>query len=146
MGSGSEWIAWGRKVLDCLPWRGRPQAALAAGARAERLAEATLRRHGARILARNARYRGGEIDLIAEHEGYIAFVEVRLRTNGGYGSAADSITLAKQRRIVLAARHWLQEAGHAHRHRSCRFDAVLLDRLDPPRIEWLKAAFDAPPR
>ncbi|WP_371929807.1 YraN family protein [Uliginosibacterium sp. 31-16] len=112
-----------------------------AGARAERLAEQHLIAHGAKILARNTRYKGGEIDLIAEHAGHIVFVEVRLRKNSDFGGAAASITPAKQHRIVLAARHWLQGAGSAYSRRPCRFDAVLLDALDDKRAEWLQAAF-----
>lgn len=145
MSSWCDWSARCRKVLDCLLRRPAPQAQPSRGLRAEMIAECRLRAQGARILARNARYRGGEIDLIAEHEGCIAFVEVRLRSHADYGGAAASITIAKQRRIVLAARHWLQEAGRAHRHKPCRFDAMLLDSLETGRVEWLKAAFEAPP-
>jgi putative endonuclease len=145
MSSWSDWSARCRKVLDCLLHRQAPQAPPSRGARAEMIAECQMRAQGAQILARNARYRGGEIDLIAEHEGCIAFVEVRLRSHADYGGAAASITVAKQRRIVLAARHWLQDAGRAHRHKPCRFDAMLLDALDAGHVEWRKAAFDARP-
>ncbi|MEN3110320.1 YraN family protein [Uliginosibacterium paludis] len=143
MSSLSEGVAWVRKAFDCLLHGQPPQVAPTRGARAEMLAERELRTHGARILARNARYRGGEIDLIAEHEGCIAFVEVRLRSRTDYGGAAASITIAKQRRIVLAARHWLRDAGQMHRHKPCRFDAMLYDSLDENHVEWLRSAFDA---
>ncbi len=143
MGSLSEGVAWVKKAFDCLLHGEPPQVAPTRGARAEMLAERTLRLHGARILARNARYRGGEIDLIAEHEGSLVFVEVRLRSRTDFGGAASSITVAKQRRIVLAARHWLRESGQAYRHKPCRFDAMLYDSLDEDRVEWLRAAFDA---
>ncbi len=111
------------------------------GLKAEALAARHLERHGARILARNVRYKGGEIDLIAEHANVIIFVEVRLRQHAGYGGAAASITPSKQRRIVLATRIWLAGAGRAYARRNCRFDAILLDGLNPERIEWLQAAF-----
>lgn len=48
-----------------------------------------------------------------------------------------SITPAKRTRIVAAARHFL--AGN--RERACRFDVVVLDRLAPDAIEWIKGAF-----
>lgn len=144
MGGWSGWrIRWNR-VVDCLLRRDGPQAKLPRGERAEMIAERRLRAAGARILARNARYRGGEIDLIAEDEGCIAFVEVRLRSNADFGGAAASITIAKQRRIALAARQWLAAEGSAWRNRPCRFDAVLLDSLEPARIEWLKSAYEMP--
>lgn len=145
MGSWGERI---RKVLDCVLARRVPQASaaiLTAGARAERLAEAYLVAHGARILARNARCQGGEIDLIALHAGSLVFVEVRLRQRKDFGGAAASITSAKQRRITRAAGYWLQGSGRAYRRHPCRFDAILLDGLDARRIEWRQAAFFAGP-
>ena len=47
------------------------------------------------------------------------------------------------RRVVQAAQLWLGGAGRPHASRPCRFDAVLLDRLDPARIDWIRGAFDA---
>ena len=112
-----------------------------AGDAAEALAAAFLAQHGLRVLERNWRVRGGEIDLICSDGGTLVFVEVRLRRESGcgYGGAAASITPAKQRRIILAARHYL--AGK--RECVCRFDAVLLDALDAQRIEWIRDAFAA---
>lgn len=113
------------------------------GAKAETLAARHLEKNGARILARNVRYKGGEIDLIAEHADVIIFAEVRLRQHAGFGGAAGSITPTKQRRIILATRIWLASAGRAYANRNCRFDAIVLDELNPDRIEWLQAAFSA---
>ncbi len=112
---------------------------LAAGASAEALAAVFLARQGLRVLERNWRVRGGEIDLICEDRGSLVFVEVRLRRRNDFGGAGASITLVKQRRLILAARHYL--AGR--REQPCRFDAVLLDGLDEANIEWIKNAFDA---
>ena len=70
-------------------------------------------------------------------------VEVRLRGNGRFGGAAESITAAKQRRVLIAAQWWLGGAGRRFRDAPCRFDAVLLDALDPARVTWLPGAFDA---
>ena len=110
-----------------------------AGASAEALAEAFLLRQGLRVLERNWRVRGGEIDLICEDRGSLVFVEVRLRRNKDFGGAGASITSTKQRRLILAARHYL--AGK--RQRPCRFDAVLLDGLTEANIEWIRNAFEA---
>lgn len=109
------------------------------GNAAEELAARHLLAHGLRILERNFRVRGGEIDLIARDGKSLVFVEVRLRTRPDFGGAAASITGKKQQRIILAARHYLQ----THGEQACRFDAVLLDALDAQAIEWIKGAFSA---
>lgn len=109
------------------------------GGQAEALAAAYLERHGLAVLERNFRVRGGEVDLICRDGPVLVFAEVRLRSDPRFGGAAASITATKQRRVILAARHYL--AGKPHP--ACRFDCVLLDGLDPPRIEWLKNAFSA---
>ncbi len=107
------------------------------GAAAEALAARYLERQGLRVLERNWRVRGGEIDLICTQDDTLVFVEVRLRGRGDYGGAAASITPAKQRRIILAARHYL--AGR--REQPCRFDVVLLAALDERQLEWIRHAF-----
>ncbi|MDB5888269.1 MAG: hypothetical protein JWM03_1141 [Rhodocyclales bacterium] len=134
-----------QRVWHCLLRARGGQAVSGAspGAQAEALAARHLEQHGARILARNVRYKGGEIDLIAEYANSILFVEVRLRQHAHFGGAAASITQTKQRRIILATRIWLAGAGRAYANRNCRFDAILLDGLNPERIEWLQAAFSA---
>ena len=104
------------------------------GAAAETLAAEFLVKRGVEIIARNYRCRGGEIDLIARHRDMLVFVEVRLRSNAAFGGAAASITVAKRRRLARAAGHYLAALG---REPPCRFDAILLDALDPDRIEWL---------
>jgi putative endonuclease len=133
-----------QEVWHCLLRACSGQAASAHqsnGAKAETLAARHLERNGVRILARNVRYKGGEIDLIAEHAGVIVFAEVRFRHHAEFGGAAGSITATKQRRIILATRIWLAGAGRIYANRNCRFDAILLDGLNPDRIEWLQAAF-----
>ena len=74
-------------------------------------AEAAAARHlvtsGCRIVARNARYRDGEVDLIAFERDVLVFVEVRMRTGTRFGGAAVTVDSLKQRRIERAAQHWL---------------------------------------
>ena len=121
----------------------RPTPAQARGAAAEALAAEHLAAHGLRVIARNVRCRGGEVDLVCLDRSHVVFVEVRLRRNGRFGGAAESITAAKQRRVLIAAQWWLGGAGRRFRDAPCRFDAVLLDALDPARVTWLPGAFDA---
>lgn len=81
---------------------------------------------------------GGEIDLIMRApDGTTVFVEVRQRKSTSHGGAAASVTFAKQRRIVFAARHYLMRLREPP---PCRFDVVV---LEPTGIEWLQAAFNA---
>lgn len=118
-------------------FRRAPSPPASPGAQAEALAAIFLERHGLSILERNHRCRGGEVDLICRDGSSVVFVEVRLRNTNAHGGAAGSITPAKRRRLILAARHWL--AGRPEM--PSRFDAVLLDRLDANAIEWVKNAF-----
>jgi putative endonuclease len=107
----------------------------AAGTAAEDLASRFLAGQGLAIVERNWRRRCGEIDLIARDGATLVFVEVRLRRGAAFGGAAASITAAKRARIVAAAQLYL---ARMPRPPACRFDAVLLDALDPARVEWLR--------
>ena len=111
------------------------------GKQAEDLAARFLVKRGLSILARNFRCRGGEIDLVCRDGKAIVFVEVRLRRNPGFGGAGASITPTKQRRIILAAQHYL--AAHARADSDCRFDCILLDGISENRLDWVRDAFSA---
>jgi hypothetical protein len=67
------------------------------GAAGEQLAADYLQRQGLKLIERNFRVRGGEIDLICRDGASTVFVEVRRRSRSDYGGAAASITAAKQR-------------------------------------------------
>jgi putative endonuclease len=110
-----------------------------AGARAERLCGQLLERHGLRVLERNWRCRFGEIDLVADDGGTLVFAEVRYRGSASHGGAAESVTAAKRSRVVAAARAYLAGRPEA----DCRFDVLLVESLEPARIEWIRDAFGA---
>ena len=114
-----------------------PTRAQAAGGDAEERAAALLAQHGLAIVERNYRTRMGEIDLIARDGSCLVFVEVRSRAASAFGDALDSITIAKRRRIVAAARHYLMRFTRVP---PCRFDVVALDAGDP---RWIRGAFEA---
>ncbi len=61
-----------------------------------------------RILHRNWRCRFGELDLIASHDGFLAFVEVKLRKDDSFAPARAFVTPAKQKKLRLAATLYLQ--------------------------------------
>lgn len=111
----------------------------------EARALAHLQRHGLTLIERNYRVaggphaRGGEVDLILrDRDGTLVFVEVRVRTAARHGGAAGSVTASKQRRLVLAATHYLMAFASPP---PCRFDVVA---IDGDSLDWLRAAFDAP--
>lgn len=108
------------------------------GQRAEAMAARFLEERGMNIVTRNFHCRGGEIDLVCRDGKVLVFVEVRLRRNAAYGGAGASITAAKQRRIVLAARHYLAASGK--NDWACRFDCILIEGKD---MQWIRDAFSA---
>lgn len=107
------------------------------GARAEELCAELMRRAGLRVLARNWRCRHGEIDLVAEEGATLVFAEVRYRRDQRFGGAAESVTAAKQQRLIAAARLYLSLRPESN----CRFDVLLLDALEATRIQWIRNAF-----
>ncbi len=100
-----------------------------------------LQAQGLQLVQRNYRTPGrggGEIDLILrDRDGTLVFVEVRQRGSRTHGGALASITSAKQRRIVFAARHFLMRLN---REPPCRFDVVA---VEADGLHWYPAAFDA---
>lgn len=77
----------------------------------EALVEKYLSERGCRIVEREWRCRFGEIDLIAEQEGALLFVEVKLRTNLRYGMPRESVTAKKQEKLRSAALLYLSMHG-----------------------------------
>ena len=78
------------------------------GAFGERLAAAHLEAKGYRIIERNFRCGEGEIDIVAEDSDCLVFVEVRTRRGDALGSAVESVTPAKQRRLLALAEAYSQ--------------------------------------
>ena len=103
------------------------------GAKAEQLALNYLTQQGLILVTANYYSRFGEIDLIMHdsQDGYI-FVEVKQRM-AGLSSAIESITPAKQRKLLKTAKYFLFKLG---KDVNCRFDAVVLDGTG--QLEWLK--------
>jgi len=100
-----------------------PRRAL--GELGERLAEQHLLAKGYRIRERNFRIREGEIDLIAETDGTLVFVEVRARKGARMGTAIESLTPAKRRRLIVLAEAYGQVREDLPEDR--RIDVIALD-------------------
>ena len=116
------------------------------GAEAEWIAESFLAARGLKVLARNFRCAGGELDLVCSEQTdtrqELVVVEVRLRTSAGYGSGADSVDRRKQRRLVRASLHFLAEHPE-YAQLPLRYDIVELRSTRPGAqgLRWLQAAF-----
>jgi len=115
-----------------------------AGAMAENRARSWLEKQGLQLLEKNYRTTRGEIDLIMQDGDTLVFVEVRMRLNERFATAAQSIDHRKQQRIISTAQHYLQAQGLWEKI-PCRFDAICLqrdtDNSDGYRVEWLQNAF-----
>ena len=110
------------------------------GAHAEDRAAAHLESLGYRILERNVRLKVGELDIVAEHEDDLVFVEVRARTDSNQVHPAETVTPRKQKQVVRCAMAYLQQ--HGIEDRMVRFDVVAVLE-DKNLIEVYPAAFEA---
>jgi putative endonuclease len=113
--------------------------------RGEDAAASCAREGGALVLDRNFRVPGGELDLVIDDGGVIAFGEVKARASRACGAPAEAVTPTKVRRITLAALSWLAARGLVDRV-PCRFDVFSVVEADGVlAVTWLKAAFEAAP-
>lgn len=116
------------------------------GKAAERHAAQLLRERGYRLLETNVRFRGGELDIVAEDGETLVFVEVRARRPGLYGTAGESIGALKRQRVYRAAEAYLQR-HEALQTRPSRIDVVTV-QLDhqgrPTSFELIQNAFEQP--
>jgi putative endonuclease len=111
------------------------------GERGERAAARFVRREGLHILARRYRTSLGEIDLVAREGPVVVFIEVKARR---HGAPAEAITPEKERRLTLAALHFLKR--YELLEHPCRFDVVTVvwpDDRTKPTLEHIRSAFDA---
>lgn len=115
----------------------------ATGAQGEQLAANHLQRNGFRILERNYRSRGGEVDIVArDRDGSVVFIEVKTRRSLAYGLPQLAVTRRKQHQISKGALSWL---GRNRLHGcSARFDviAVLLHDDGTFGIDHIVNAFE----
>ena len=79
------------------------------GESAEVLAEHWLRKKGYRILERNIRLPGGELDMIVRHGDMLVFVEVKARRTDEYGGAPYAIPRSKEQRMIKLAAQYLAQ-------------------------------------
>jgi len=95
------------------------------GQEGEGHARSFLEKAGYRFLAANTQTRYGEVDLVMEKGTTVVFVEVRVRGSNSYGSPAETVTKAKQKKVAKAAIAYAKEQGLTKR--PLRFDVVAIE-------------------
>ncbi len=114
----------------------------ARGACAEQRCAEALERAGYAVRERNWRTREGELDIVAQREDVLCFVEVRMRSTVAWGDPSQTVTREKQRRVVRAALRYLQRRPAGRR--MVRFDVMtVVGRGPDAHVEHLPGAFDA---
>jgi putative endonuclease len=83
-----------------------------------------LKKKGYRIIGKNVRLAGGELDLIADDQGTLVFIEVKARRGDQFGGAPYAISTRKKQQIIKLALCYLSK--HGVTNTQCRFDVVLV--------------------
>lgn len=110
----------------------------------EELAARFLKSRGYEIAARNYRSRYGELDIVAENEKYIAFVEVKTRSMSSYGLPREAVDIHKQRKIIKTAYAYLAQFNS---DKQPRFDVIEVylksrEKLRAEKLIHIKGAFE----
>ena len=126
-------------------WRRRPKTNKELGRIGEDHAARFLASRGYKIRHRNFRLgRGAEVDIVAEHNGALVFVEVKSRTADDGFAPRDKVNRGKQRQVARAADAYLRT--RERRDRVMRFDIVevyLTPQGQVQKIEVFEGAFRA---
>ncbi|HRE58048.1 MAG TPA: YraN family protein [Candidatus Kapabacteria bacterium] len=111
------------------------------GALAEEKAAEYLEQSGYKIIKRNFHFgKHGEIDIIAQYENILVFVEVKARWNTKYGEPEYAVTQSKIKALRRAAEGYLYT--HKRWNSPCRFDVIAMEcSVEPPIIRHIENAF-----
>lgn len=107
------------------------------GKKGEELASEYLKKNKYKIIERNWHYsKNAEIDIIADDNGTLVFIEVKTRTTLNYGHPFESITQSKIEKIHKGILGYLNQTDK--KYKSYRFDGIAIIGLENPSIEHLK--------
>jgi len=109
----------------------------------EKLAQKFLKKRGYHICETNFRYREGEIDIIAQQKDYLAFIEVRTKSNLDFGTPEESITRNKKEKLIASALTYIQT--HRNLPPLWRIDVVAIEvdqKGKVKRIELIENAIE----
>lgn len=105
---------------------------------AEQIAEHFLQRQGLRPVGRNIFFKTGELDLVMQHRETLVFVEVRFRKQSEFGSAAETVTRTKQKKLIQTALLYCQKHGITS---PWRIDVVAITQYNQQtNINWIPSA------
>lgn len=118
------------------------------GYQVEGIVKTYLIEQGLKAVCNNYRCKSGEIDLVLTDKNTLVFAEIRFRKNTLYGSSIETVSLTKQKKLILAAEHFLQHHSWS-KQLNCRFDvigATAATQSDKHcynglKIDWIKNAF-----
>ncbi|MCF6193292.1 MAG: YraN family protein [Kangiellaceae bacterium] len=111
------------------------------GDKLEDFAAKQLTIEGLKIISHNYLCKMGEVDIIAKEKNDLVFIEVRYRKSEQYGGSLASVDQKKQRRISMAASHYLQKHNLTNKL-ACRFDVFAVTGIiNHFEYQWIKAAF-----
>ena len=106
------------------------------GALGERIAADYLEKQGYRVRERNFRTREGEIDIIAEKDDFLIFVEVRTRRSSSFGTPEESVTPYKLEKIIATAQRYIQ--SHQDLPPCWRIDVVAVELTPKGKISRIE--------
>jgi len=106
------------------------------GAIGEKLAADFLKKHSYKIIQRNFRCRGGEIDIIAQHNDCMVFVEVRTKRGSGFGTPEESVSFFKREKLVSLADTYLQSCNNLPPN--WRIDVIAVELTSDNRVSRLE--------
>ena len=113
------------------------------GVLGERIAERWLRKHGYTILARRFKHGRRDIDLVAQRDQTVAFVEVKARKGVEFGDPVEAVHHRKQRELTRSARVWIDR--HGRDGELYQFDVVgILVADERVQVKHVTNAFDVP--
>ena len=95
----------------------------------ETFAEQVLSLDGYRIIERNYRCKDGEIDLIAERDDELYFIEVKTRRSQLFGRPSESVNYKKQQHLRKAARNYLAESKNYHQYYSFQVIEICIEQI-----------------
>ncbi len=110
-----------------------------AGDYGESLACQYLQKQGYKIVERNYRIRGGEIDIVAKDNGTLVFVEVKTRWSHEFGLPVESITPWKIKALLKTAKFYIQKNNWGDKEYRLDFVSVdFAESKENPKIEVIK--------
>lgn len=111
------------------------------GLQGEQLAAEHLKQHQYTILQQNYRTRFGEIDIIAQNQQFLVFVEVKTRSGQGLAAPREWVDDTKQKKLIRAAQSYLQAIGSEDFF--IRFDVIeiIYSKDEKATLQWIEDAF-----